>query len=206
MKNILNKLSKAQIEISKERKSELAEIARTIGERVNHNPVSLIFVCTHNSRRSVFAEVWASVFIAHYNLPLKAYSGGTEVTAVNQNTLACLESLGFDLTYDTSVKNPKVDIKISEKKTITTFSKVYDDDFNAQSNFFALMMCMHAAENCPFIPNSLGRINLPYKDPKAYDDSPLKEKKYTETAFLIGTEFWYLFGLIADFIKKVSSK
>jgi protein-tyrosine phosphatase/arsenate reductase len=198
MKNIIKKLSAAQLEISEQRKAELAEIAKTIAEGLNDKPISLIFVCTHNSRRSVLAEVWASVFIEHFNLPLKAYSGGTEVTAVHQNTLDCLKSLGFQLKYDSSKINPKVDIKISETKSIITFSKVYHDEFNPQSNFFALMMCQHAAENCPFIPNALGRINLPYKDPKAYDNSPLKEKKYTETALLIGSEFRYMFGLVAE--------
>jgi len=198
MKNTLKKLSAAQFEITEQRKTELAEIAKTIAKPLNDKPVSLIFVCTHNSRRSVFAEVWASYFIEYYGLPLSAYSGGTEVTAVHQNTLTCLQSLGFELAYEASVENPKVDIKISETKTITTFSKLYDDKFNAQSDFFALMMCQHAAENCPFIPNALGRINLPYNDPKAYDDSPLREKKYTETARLIGNEFRYLFGLVAD--------
>lgn len=202
MKNILSNLEEANLNISKQRRAELSEVARTISTHLQKSPVSLIFVCTHNSRRSVFAEVWASVFIEHYNLPLKAYSGGTEVTAVNRNTLDCLETLGFELNYDASIDNPKVDIKLSEHSSLTAFSKLYNDAFNAQQNFFAMMMCQHAAENCPFIPNALGRINLPYKDPKAYDDSPLKGKKYTETALLIGTEFRYLFGLVKDALKQ----
>ena len=193
MKNILDKLSEAQIEISEQRKSELSVIANTIVQAKSEDPLSLIFVCTHNSRRSVFAEVWASVFIDHYKLPLQAFSGGTEVTAVNRNTLNCLESLGFELSYDASLENPFVKIKISNACTIKTFSKLYDDDYNPQNNFFAMMMCLHAAENCPFIPNALGRINLPYKDPKAYDYSNLKEAKYTETALRMGSEFMYLF-------------
>ena len=65
-----------------------------------------------------------------------------------------------------------------------------------------MMMCQHAAENCPFIPNALGRINMPYKDPKAYDDTPLKEKKYIETALLIGNEFRYMFGLVRDALQQ----
>jgi hypothetical protein len=196
MKNLINHLLKTRLEISEQRKSELAEIAKTIGESVENETVSLIFVCTHNSRRSVFAEVWASVFIEHFNLSLQAYSGGTEVTAVHQNTLDCLASLGFDLTYDSSATNPTIDIRVSETKSFTTFSKVYNDEFNAQSHFFALMMCQHAAEHCPFIPNALGRINLPYKDPKAFDFTPLKQQKYQETALLIGSEFAYLFEQI----------
>ncbi len=196
MKNLINHLLKTRLEISEQRKSELAEIAKSIAERIINEAISLIFVCTHNSRRSVFAEVWASVFIEHFNLPLQAYSGGTEVTAVHQNTLDCLASLGFDLTYDSSATNPIIDIRVSENKSLTTFSKVYNDEFNAQSHFFALMMCQHAAENCPFIPNALGRINLPYKDPKAFDFTPQKQQKYQETALLIGSEFAYLFEQI----------
>lgn len=196
MKNLINHLLKARLEISEQRKAELAEIAKSIAERIINEAISLIFVCTHNSRRSVFAEVWASVFIEHFNLPLQAYSGGTEVTAVHQNTLDCLASLGFDLTYDSSATNPIIDIRVSENKSLTTFSKVYNDEFNAQSHFFALMMCQHAAENCPFVPNALGRINLPYKDPKAFDFTPLKQQKYQETALLIGSEFAYLFEQI----------
>ena len=201
MKNVINKLSEAKLEISEPRKAELEGVAQTISENIKDTDVSLIFVCTHNSRRSVFAEVWASVFIDYYNLPLKAFSGGTEVTAVNQNTLDCLESLGFELIYDSSLGNPKVEIKVSDTKSFTTFSKLYDDQYNTQKNFYAMMMCQHAAENCPFIPNALGRINMPYKDPKAYDDTPLKEKKYIETALLIGNEFRYLFGLVSGFLK-----
>jgi len=46
-------------------------------------PIQLNFICTHNSRRSHLAQVWAQVAAAYYTIPaVYSYSGGTEVCVV----------------------------------------------------------------------------------------------------------------------------
>ncbi|MEZ4897377.1 MAG: hypothetical protein R2806_11100 [Saprospiraceae bacterium] len=43
------------------------------------------------------------------------------------------------------------------------------------------MTCSHADENCPFIP-AAQRISLSYEDPKVYDGTYNRKKKYMGNA------------------------
>ena len=54
-------------EISDERKENLTQIANFIFEKYTKNePSKLVFICTHNSRRSQFAQVWAKIAANYY--------------------------------------------------------------------------------------------------------------------------------------------
>ncbi len=84
-----------------------------------------------------------------------------------------------------------------EEDPIVTFSKVVEDAVNATKEFAAVMTCDHADENCPFIPGAEKRFPLRFEDPKAFDDSPLEEKMYSERSHQIGAELFYLFEKVA---------
>ena len=46
------------------------------------SPVRLIFICTHNSRRSHMAQLWAQTAAAYHGVAaIETFSGGTEATA-----------------------------------------------------------------------------------------------------------------------------
>jgi arsenate reductase len=59
------------------------------------------------------------------------------------------------------------------------------------------MVCGHADENCPFIPNAERRFAVTFDDPKVSDDSPQEAATYDERLLEIGSQFYYLFSHVA---------
>ena len=153
----------------------------------------LNFICTHNSRRSQLSQVWANVFADFYGYNVNCFSGGTEITACNERTIASFERMGFTL-LNPGGENPHYELSYHENKTpIVLFSKIYNDFPNHKNNFAAVMTCSHADKNCPFIPGSDKRIALPYEDPKAADDTPKEAETYDERSLQIAAEMKYVF-------------
>ena len=81
--------------ISEERKEVLIPFLQYIKQKISTTAeVHLNFICTHNSRRSQFSQLWASVAAHHYQVNAFCYSGGVEVTACNERTVASLQRSG----------------------------------------------------------------------------------------------------------------
>lgn len=183
-------------EIAPERKVILEKISSYIKSKsVNKEIINLVYVCTHNSRRSHLGQVWAAVAAAYYNIDhIKTFSGGTEATAFNPNAIKALTSAGFDVKKTSESKNPVYEVYFSENSFTTCFSKVYNDTENPSQNFAAIMTCSDAEENCPLIPGCDLRIGTTYNDPKAFDNSVLQDEKYTERSNQIAMECLYVFS------------
>lgn len=184
--------------LSEERKTLLSNISKYIQTKQEHDaPVNLVYVCTHNSRRSHFGQVWAAVAASYYNIPdVTTFSGGTEATAFNPNAINALISSGFEVTPETVGPNAHFTVRFGNNKTTTCFSKVYDDEVNPKANFAAIMTCSDAEENCPFIPGVELRIGTTYDDPKAFDGTPQQEEKYLERSNQIALECLYVFSQV----------
>lgn len=183
--------------ITEERQAVLGELINYIkakrGQKLN---VNLNFICTHNSRRSQFTQVWAKVAAVHYGIEVNTYSGGVEVTACNERTVASLKRFGFEVESK-GEGNPKYSIAFStEVDPIVAFSKLFDDVANPTSNFAAIMTCSHADENCPFVTGCDQRLPVRYNDPKAFDDSFLESTMYDSRSFEIAIEMFYVFSKI----------
>ena len=180
--------------ISTERLQLLDEMADYLLAKVKQGKeIRLNFICTHNSRRSQFSQVWAQTAAAYFGIDAACYSGGVEVTAFNERAVAALKRDGFKVLQK-GEENPVYFVFPGEDtEPIITFSKVYDDALNANKEFAAVMTCDHADDNCPFIPGAEKRFPLRFEDPKAFDDSPLEEKKYSERSRQIAAELFYLF-------------
>lgn len=59
-------------------------------------PVNLHFICTHNSRRSHMAQVWAQAAALYFHVAqVHCYSGGTEATALFPRVAGTLSAQGF---------------------------------------------------------------------------------------------------------------
>jgi len=161
--------------------------------------VDLVFVCTHNSRRSQFAQIWAALAAEHFQLPaIRSHSCGTEVTACNPRTAAALERAGLAISRAGNLTNPDYAIPIGPTRPpMTLFSKAFQHASLPKSGFIALMCCDDADRNCPSIPGAIRRISLSYVDPKISDDSPAEAKVYDERCLQIATEMFALMNMVA---------
>jgi protein-tyrosine phosphatase/arsenate reductase len=201
LKNQCDQLVNQFDTIPKERKELLTKISEYIQSKKDGNlPINLMYVCTHNSRRSHFGQIWAAVAASYFGIEnVNTFSGGTEATAFNPNAIQALEETGFEITTEELTANPiyKVAFGTNELHFTTCFSKVYDDSFNPSSNFTAIMTCSDAEQNCPFIPGVELRIGTTYSDPKAFDGTPQQAEKYLERSNQLALECLYVFSKIS---------
>lgn len=156
----------------------------------------LVFICTHNSRRSHIAQIWAQTAAAYFNVTnVLSYSGGTEATAFNLKAVNAMRHLGFKIDPKTSGNNPHYIVQYSDTHpSFEVFSKKYDDFENPSSGFAAIMTCTQAYENCPIVAGASVRISLSYNDPKDFDGTDLETAMYNERSLEIGREILYLFS------------
>ncbi len=161
IKQILQQFEKIPVE----RRQILTKLSTFINQ---HAQANLIFICTHNSRRSHMAQIWAETAASYFNIPnVYSYSGGTEATAFNPRAVHALRSIGFKIDQTSVDSNPHYVIRYSDDQpALEAFSKKYDDARNPQRDFAAIMTCTHADENCPVVVGASARISLPYDDPK----------------------------------------
>jgi arsenate reductase len=179
------------------RKTVIRELTQFVQDRVNANtPVYLNFICTHNSRRSHLSQLWAQAAAYYYGIPnVFCYSGGTEATAFNPRAVKAMQDAGFKIILREDGENPKYEVTFSDDApTVLAFSKTYDDPFNHNKDFAAVMTCSHADENCPLVLGASARIALRYDDPKAFDGSVLEAAKYAERVHEIGREILFAFS------------
>jgi protein-tyrosine-phosphatase len=185
--------------ISSERKDLLARVAVYIQDKVNNSmPVNLIFICTHNSRRSHISQLWAQAASYYFAIPnVKCYSAGTEATAFNPRAVKAIRKAGFKIDKPDETGNPVYTVEISSgHKPLQAFSKVIEDSSNPQTDFAAIMTCSSANEACPVVHGADIRFPVMYEDPKVADDTPLEEQRYNERVKQIGTEMLYLFSKV----------
>jgi arsenate reductase len=185
--------------ITSERKSVLQPLIDFIQSKVSvKQEVRLNLICTHNSRRSHLAQVWAQTAAANYGIEnVFCYSGGTEATALFPMVAETLKETGFNVQILAEGKNPVYAIKFAENEhPVIGFSKLYNDEFNPEEEFAAIMTCSQADGGCPFISGAEKRIPITFDDPKAFDNTPQQKEKYKERSIQIGTEMFYIFSQI----------
>jgi len=185
--------------IIQERKAVLQPLVDFIQQKVNNGQeINLNFICTHNSRRSHLAQVWAQVASAYYHIPnVHCFSGGTEETALFPKVAETLAKQGFSVFKISETNNPVYTIKHSEKAVpIVGFSNKYDSAFNPVSAFTAIMTCSQADGGCPFIAGAEKRIPITFEDAKISDGTAEQTQVYTERSLQIATEMFYVFSLI----------
>ena len=188
--------------IDNERKADLKQIADYISKKSSTEPVCFTFICTHNSRRSHFSQIWAQI-AAHLNglKNVKTFSGGTEASAFNLRAVQALRNVGVDIVPQDTTSNPIYLVTFAQDaKKITAFSKKYSDAFNPQEEFCAVMTCSDADEACPVVIGAEERISLTYIDPKKYDNTDQEEIKYAERCCQIAREMLFAFSLVGKYI------
>lgn len=184
--------------LPEERKIILKELSKYIQEKRNKKEaINLNFICTHNSRRSQFSQLWAYTAANAYGIDINSFSGGVEVTAFNERAVSSVKRMGFEVSSDGTTENPVYTVKShSEAQPLKMFSKVYDNEANKAEKFATVMTCAHADENCPVIPGAEARIPVRYTDPKSSDDTPQEAETYDARSLQIATEMFFVFSQI----------
>lgn len=106
---------------------------------------SVLFVCTHNSARSIMAEALLREKGGH---DFEAYSAGTEVGEVRPLTLRVLREAGL----------PTEGLR---SKSV--------DEFMGRRFDYVITVCDAARQSCPVFPGEGERFHWGYDDPSAVE-------------------------------------
>lgn len=193
----IERLAAGIADIPPDRQEILLQIRQFVAQQAAQGKsAELIFICTHNSRRSHFGQIWAKVLADFYGFAhVKTYSGGTEATAFHPNAIDALRSVGFEILPQSDGSNPHYKVSYgSNIEPIEAWSKVFSDEQNPQADFCAIMTCSEADEACPYVPGAAQRIALPFIDPKVSDGTPQQAETYALRCQQIATELAFVFG------------
>ena len=199
---LLKQLGKEREHISGTRIAKLRRIADVISIGLREaNPLTVVFVCTHNSRRSQLAELWFRTLSTVYGLEdITVASAGTEATAFNEKMIHALELAGFEFQISGNSNNPTYH-QLTADHNITgppMYSKTLEQAFTRPVHGVAIMVCDSAADVCPHVPNIRYRAELLYKDPKISDDTPEEAAVYDARVREIGREMLFLTECLVD--------
>lgn len=186
-------------QIPADRKKQLEEIAVIIGSKLSKAEIpQLVFICTHNSRRSHISQIWAQAAARIYGVyGVECYSGGTEVTAFNPKSVEAMKRCGFKVEEVIPGDNPIYHVYYAgDAVPVKAWSKKYDDLKNPRKDFCAVMTCSQADEACPVVFGASDRFSIPYEDPKKADGTPEETEVYDERIRQISREMLYLFSKV----------
>jgi len=195
-----NSIEKAlQMNIPVERLGVLQPLVDYIQFKIDKKEeVNLNFICTHNSRRSQFSQIWAYTAANYFGIPANCYSGGVEVTSFNERAVESIKRSGFRVITKGNANPGYLVFHSEDSEPILAFSKLFDDPVNKVDQFAAIMTCSHADENCPFIPGTEKRIPVRYEDPKSFDDTPEESVMYDQRSMQIASEMFYVFSKVKE--------
>ncbi|KAI9026990.1 arsenate reductase [Hyaloraphidium curvatum] len=194
----------------------LKELASHAASRLSADqPAHLVFISTHNSRRSHIGQVMAAAAAEHAGLAnVRTYSAGTEVTAFNANAVDALRAHGCTIDVCTDqellssilgspVESSGIDLedptnpvylvrpRPSSSPSIC-FSKTLAHPWLPKSGFAAVMTCTSADAACPVVAGAKVRIALPYEDPKKSDGTGQEANVYGEKCREVGREMLWV--------------
>lgn len=196
---VIDELAEAVEAIDPARKELLQSLARYVGaRRAAGQTARLIFICTHNSRRSQIAQLWAQAAAAHYGIDgVETFSGGTEATAFAPPAVASMHRHGFRVEKEEGRENPRYVVRFApDAPAVTCWSKVYDEAPNPTEGFAAVMVCSSADEGCPFVAGSDLRVALPFVDPKEGDGTAQEAAVYDLRLRQVAAEMVYSFSAV----------
>ena len=174
-----------------EHRAKLEALAAVIREqRLAGHEAQLVFVCTHNSRRSQMAQLLMAAAARRAGLSgVTTFSAGTERTAFNPRAVDALRRAGLAIEATAAGDNPRYTVRLGDGgPALSAFSKRLDDPENPKAGFVAVMTCSQADAACPFVPGADRRIAIPYDDPKVADGTPEEAARYDERVAQIGRD------------------
>lgn len=159
----------------------------------------VVFVCTHNSRRSQIAQVMAAATAIHIGIDVTTWSAGTAVTACHANAVAALQRAGVQITAEKVAlpDNPLYACRLGPEHTVNCWSKRFDDPTLPAADSIAVMVCAGADEACPTLPAATSRIPLRYTDPRHADGTRDAGDAYDTCVATIASEMMWVMSAVA---------
>ena len=130
------------------------------GEPAPDRPVRVLFVCTGNSARSIFAE---SLLRRVGGDDFEVFSAGTEPRGVNPLTLELLR----DSEYPTA--------GLSSKSVQQFLGQEFD---------YVITVCDNARESCPVFPGAHESLHWGYDDPAAVEGTDDERRQAFRKTFI----------------------
>lgn len=182
---------------SAERCGQLERVAGCVESLLHEEQTAqLLFLCTHNSRRSQLAQVWFSVAAEHFGLSdrLTVLSAGTEATRLHPGVVRALEAAGLEIAADSDVgANPTYTIRFSRSAApLRCFSKTLAQAPADGHNRCIVAVCSDADQHCPMGGACACRAALPYDDPKDSDGTALEAQAYAALSHEIARDAFRL--------------
>jgi len=182
-------------------KARLEALAATLAQGGGRDDV--LFVCTHNSRRSHIAQLVGLAAARRNGLAgVHTFSGGTEVTAFNPRAIAALTRAGFEASLVPGQTNPHVRVRFGTDEVVEAFSKRIVDPPNPREGFVVVMTCSQADAACPIVAGARARLAIPYDDPKAADGTPEETARYDERVAQIGRDLSWVLAEVSKRIRR----
>lgn len=199
--SLASSLDAASEDIPDQRKQTLEDLAAWINERhASGKPADLVFICTHNSRRSHMAQLWTQAAAWVHGLDhVRTYSGGTEATALNSSAVEALSDCGFHISVESDGENPQYRFTFADDADpVIAYSKEYGHPDNPKKDFAAVMTCSDADEACPIVLGASARFATTYQDPKEADGTDKESETYANRCRQIGAEMLYMIRHAAE--------
>jgi arsenate reductase (thioredoxin) len=118
-----------------------ASVQTDIRDDIVTDKKKVLFLCTHNSCRSQMAE---GIVNHCFGNRLRAFSAGTEATAVNPRAVKVMQEIGIDISGHRS-------------KTM--------DKFAGEKFDYVITLCGDANEKCPLFFGGVERMHMSFSDP-----------------------------------------
>jgi len=190
--------------------------------------VAVVFLCTHNSRRSIMCEVWLRASLALLGVQgITVRSAGTEATCVDWRTVRALKRFGFVFAQSLETTspiptlgserstnlNPRYECvfhqKEGEKPMVQAetcdwpqlWSKTISESIVPNSATLVVPVCTSADEACPFLSAVSHRAPLSFPDPKTFDGTAQEICAYDTSCSDIALHMYY----IADALYRTQS-
>lgn len=192
-----------------DRRSALQGLADFVeSQRRETGAVRLIFICTHNSRRSHLSQIWAQAAASYYGIAgVETFSGGTEATAFNPRAVAAAQAAGFEITRTDDGDNPVYRVRFAaDADPLECFSKEYGHPANPGEGFGAVMTCSSAEAACPIVFGAARRMSIQYEDPKAYDGTDEETAQYRARCRQIAREMLFAFSRVKNPAQRSTSE
>ena len=110
------------------------------------SPLSVLFLCTHNSSRSQMAE---GLLRAHGGTRFAVSSAGTHPRRVHPLAIRAMREIGIDMSEAAGYHAKGL------------------DEFAGQQFDLVVTVCDEAAEECPYFPGAHRQVHWGFPDPSA---------------------------------------